>query len=206
LLFCKANSVEWRRLMRILGVYEVGSGQKLNLQKTSMFFSRNTSAAKRMEILNSSGFSEAQRIDHYLGLPSYIGKSKNQSFKSITNQVQLGLNNWKVKFLYQAGKEVLLKAVVQAIPTYSMSVFLLPMSLCRELQGMMQRFWRGHMAKKSKVHLMSWEKMGRSKAIGGLWFRDLIMFNKALLAKQGWKLLQNPNSLIAQVLKAKYFP
>jgi hypothetical protein len=79
LLFCKANSIEWQGLMRILGVYEAGSGQKLTLQKTSMFFSRNISAAKRMEILNSSGFSEAQRIDHYL-LPSYIGKSKNQSF------------------------------------------------------------------------------------------------------------------------------
>jgi hypothetical protein len=37
LLFCKANSVEWRRLLRILGIYEAGSGQKLNLQKTSIF-------------------------------------------------------------------------------------------------------------------------------------------------------------------------
>jgi hypothetical protein len=71
---------------------------------------------------------------------------------------------------------------------------------------MMQRFWWGHMAKESKVHWMSWEKMGRSKAIKELGFRGLIMFNKALLAKQGWRLLQNPDSLIAQVLKAKYFP
>jgi hypothetical protein len=38
LLFCKANSVEWRRLMKILGIYEARSGQKLNLNKTSIFF------------------------------------------------------------------------------------------------------------------------------------------------------------------------
>jgi len=74
LLFCKANSVEWRRLMRILGVNEVGSGQKLNLQKTSIIFSRNTTDEKKQEILTFSGFVEAQRIDTYLGLPSYIGK------------------------------------------------------------------------------------------------------------------------------------
>jgi hypothetical protein len=140
LLFCKANSVEWRWLMRILGVYEAGSGQQLNLQKTSIFFSRNTSAAKKLEILNLSGFTKVQRIDNYLGLPSYIGKSKVQSFNSIKERVQQHLNNWKVQFLSQAGKEVLLKAVVQAIPTYSMSVFLLPVSFCRELQGIMQRF------------------------------------------------------------------
>jgi len=206
LLFCKANSVEWRRIMRILEVYEAGSGQKLNLLKTSIIFSRNTSKAKRQEILSSSGFSEVQRIDKYLGLPSFIGKSKIQSFNSIKDRVQQKLNNWKIKFLSQAWKEILLKAVVQAIPTYSMSVFLLPISLCRDLGGMMQRFWWGHMANESRVHWMSCEKMGRSKAMGGLSFRDLIMFNKALLAKQGWHILKDPQSLVSQVLKAKYFP
>jgi hypothetical protein len=59
LLFCRANSLEWRRLMKILGIYEVGSGQKLNLQKTSIIFSRNTSVEKKAEILNLSGFTEA---------------------------------------------------------------------------------------------------------------------------------------------------
>jgi hypothetical protein len=74
LLFCKANSVEWRRLMRILGVNEAGSGKKLNLQKTSIIFSRNTTDEKKQEILIFSGFVEAQHIDTYLDLPSYIGK------------------------------------------------------------------------------------------------------------------------------------
>jgi len=42
MIFCKANSVEWRRVMRILGIYEKVFGQQINLQKTSLFFSRNT--------------------------------------------------------------------------------------------------------------------------------------------------------------------
>jgi hypothetical protein len=42
MIFCKANSVEWQRVMRILGIYEKVSGQQINLQKTSLFFSRNT--------------------------------------------------------------------------------------------------------------------------------------------------------------------
>jgi putative lipase involved disintegration of autophagic bodies len=48
--------------------------------------------------------------------------------------------------------------------------------------------------------------MGRAKSTGGLGFRDLIIFNKALLAKQCWRLIQYPHSLVCQILKAKYFP
>lgn len=47
--------------------------------------------------------------------------------------------------------------------------------------------------------------MGRTKSAGGLGFRNLLMFNKALLAKQCWRLIQYPHSLISQILKAKYF-
>jgi hypothetical protein len=100
----------------------------------------------------------------------------------------------------------LLKAVVQAIPTYTMSVFKIPKTLCNEINSMMARFWWGHKENDKKVAWMSWKKMGKAKKIGGLGFRDLQCFNTALLAKQGWRLIQNPDSLVAMVLKEKYFP
>jgi hypothetical protein len=116
------------------------------------------------------------------------------------------LTNWKVKFLSKAGKEVLLKAVVQAIPSYSMSVFLLPASLCKDLNRLMQKNWWKNGTNSSGIHWMSWEKLGRVNRIGGLGFRELLCFNKTLIAKQGWRLCQNPSSLTGSILRAKYFP
>jgi hypothetical protein len=78
----------------------------------------------------------------------------------------------------QAGNEVLLKAVVQAIPTYSTGVFQLPVALCKELNKLMQNFWWTHITNTSQIHWMSWEKMGRSKSIGGLGFRDLTFLKR----------------------------
>ena len=53
---------------------------------------------------------------------------------------------------------------------------------------------------------MSWERMGFLKNHGGLYFKDMVCFNNALLAKQLWQLLQDPTSLARQVLKSKYYP
>jgi hypothetical protein len=63
-----------------------------------------------------------------------------KEFKHIIDRVEKRLQDWKLKFLSQVGKEVLLKAVVQAIPTYSMSVFFMPKALCSNINSLMQKF------------------------------------------------------------------
>jgi hypothetical protein len=67
-----------------------------------------------------------QGINKYLGLPSYIGRSKAQVFADIKERVRRKLMGWKEKILLAGGREVLIKAVIQAIPTYTMSCFKLP--------------------------------------------------------------------------------
>jgi hypothetical protein len=116
------------------------------------------------------------------------------------------INDWKTQLLSQAGKEILIRAILQAIPTYSMSIFLLPKDLCRELNLLMQNFWLGHKENERKIHWMSWENVRFAKSQGGMGFRNLICFNKALLAKQCWRLIQSSESLVGRIIKAKYYP
>jgi hypothetical protein len=147
-----------------------------------------------------------QQYEHYIGLPTLIGRSKVSTFNGIKGMIWSRMNGWKEKFLSHSGKEILLKAVLQAIPTYSMSVFQLPKTLCQEINLLMAKFWWGQKENTFKISWLRWNKLGRNRNYGGLGYRDLEAFNLAFLAKQGWCFLQHPETFVSRVYREKYFP
>jgi hypothetical protein len=161
------------------------SGQKLNREKTSIFFSRNTKMEAKTSILTKAGVSSTQRYERYVGLPTLIGCSSVTTFNGIKGRIWNKINGWKEKFLSHPSKEILLKAVIQTIPTYTMSVFQLPKTLSGEINSMMNKFWWGHQENDHNIAWMSWNKLGKTRDKGGLGYQELECFNLALLAKQG---------------------
>ena len=104
--------------------------------------------------------------------------------------------------LSAGGKEVLIKAVAQAVPTFSMSCFRLPRGRCQHIDSLLRGFWWGSKEGKGKTCWVAWEEMTKPKYMGGLGFRDIDLFNLALLARQAWRILQEPATLSVRVLKA----
>ena len=69
LLFCKENPQECGNVLKILMEYEEVSSQKINKEKTSLFFSKSTKADTKEEIKNVLGVNELWSYERYLGLP-----------------------------------------------------------------------------------------------------------------------------------------
>ncbi|CAA7050210.1 unnamed protein product [Microthlaspi erraticum] len=140
----------------------------------------------------------------YLGLPESFGRRKKDLFTAIVDRIRQKAVNFSSRFLSSVGKLTLIKSVLSAMPTYSMSCFKLPAGLCKRIQSAITRFWWDTKPGKKKMCWISWDRMAKSKKEGGLGFRDIQSFNDALLAKVSWRILNNPECLLARILKGKY--
>lgn len=141
LLFCRATKQDCQKVLEILSSYERVSGQKLNRDKTSLFFNKSTTIDTQSHILAEFGVAEVKHYEDYLGFPALVGRNKRASFDKLKQRVRKRLQGWEGKFLSQAGREVLIKSVIQSIPTYVMSCFKLPITLCHEIESLIRKFW-----------------------------------------------------------------
>lgn len=88
---------------------------------------------------------------------------------------------------------------------YAMQCFLLQKTLCKEIFAMIRWFLWGSDANNRGICWKDWNMMCKSNKQGEMGLKELKAFNFALLAKQGWRLITNPSSLVAKVLQGKYY-
>ena len=160
LLFCNATMEKCAVLLEKLRWYEKALGQSVNTDKTSLFFSRNTAENLRVAIQSNIGVPVIREHEKYLGLPSFVGRSKYQTFAQLKEKVWKKVNGWKEKLLSQVGKEILIKAVAQSMPTYTMNCFCCQKELSWSFKVLFANF--GGVKKEKRDALTGW--LGRGCA------------------------------------------
>ena len=129
-----------------LDYYAKASRQSITFNKSSLSLSPNTLLDDRDAICGLFGISQVTGHDIYLGLPTFSMKNMCIQFGHIRDMVVRKPRGWKEKvffFFSQGGKEVLIKAAIQAIPTYAMSCFMIPYIIIRDIEAACARFWWG---------------------------------------------------------------
>ncbi|KAG7535395.1 Endonuclease/exonuclease/phosphatase superfamily [Arabidopsis thaliana x Arabidopsis arenosa] len=205
LFFCKADGQQSEEIITILRQYGEASGQQINFAKSSVMFGSKVRPQTKADIKSILGIHQEGGMGTYLGLPEKIHGSKAQVFAFVQDRLKSRINTWSAKFLSKGGKEILIKSVAQALPTYVMSCFLLPKNIRSKLSSAISNFWWSNKQESKGLHWIAWDKLCTPLSEGGLGFKMLEDFNLALLAKQLWRLVRFPDSLLARVLRGRYY-
>ncbi|XP_025640980.1 uncharacterized protein [Arachis hypogaea] len=201
----QASEESCDRILELLESYESFSRQKINLSKSAIFFSNNTPDTTQEILATTMNITYIGAQDKYLGLPLVINRSKRATFNSIKDRVFKKVQGWKKSLLSNGDHQILIWAVGEAVPIYTLSCFRLPDTLLKDIHSISTQFWWGQHGEKRRMVWISWDKMTRPKSEGGLGVKDLRAHDLALLGKQCWRLIPQPNSLLARILKGGYY-
>jgi hypothetical protein len=97
----------------------------------------------KVEFCNVLNINIEALSDKYLGLPTIVGADRSDCFLHFVERVLERIKGWKEKLLSVGGKEILIKAILQDIPVYAMSAFLLPKNICKKITDIISQFWWG---------------------------------------------------------------
>jgi hypothetical protein len=170
LLFFKANLESALVVKETLQQYCDASGQQMNTDKSSIHFAKKCQQSVRDEIKGVLNVQNECLSEKYLGMPSDVGAATNGVFKYLKDRIWNKVQGWMEHCLSSGGKEVLIKSVAQAIPTYSMSCFKLPRGLCKHINSLLRKFWWGSKEGKRKTCWVAWDDMIMPKYLGGMGF------------------------------------
>ncbi|KAF4347147.1 hypothetical protein G4B88_007902 [Cannabis sativa] len=158
------------------------------------------------ELSQFLGFRKLGKEDRFLGNPIIWSNSKTKDLRYIKDKICSKIEGWRCKLLSQAGRSTLIRAVAQSTPVYSMATYLFPKTLCHEMDQAVRKFWwMGSESKDRFLALCDWNSLCLPLDRGGLNFKKFGDVNLALVAKLGWKLAKEEDSLWCKVFKAKYW-
>ena len=115
----------------------------VNKDKSTVFFSSNCDEQVKQEFRHELHIETEALSDKYLGLPTVVGRYSTKAFDFMATRIKNLVGTWSGREASCAGREVLLKYVAQAVPTYSMSCFLLSKTMCKKMRLTIANYWWG---------------------------------------------------------------
>jgi len=181
--------------MHCLNLFCEASGQKINNQKTQIFFSKNVDQQLREDILQHTRYTLVISLGKYLGANIDPGRTTRGKFNHIIEKIQSRLSGWKHQCLSLAGRLTLSKSVLSSIPYYHMQYAKLPKTLCDEIEKIQRGFLWGDTNQIRKPHFINWEVCCLPKGDGGLGIRNQRKMNEIFLMKMLWNMINKPDDL-----------
>ena len=185
-LFIRPNQQDLILVKAILELFARVSGLKTNIDKCH-FSPIQCNLEDTITLLRHF----PGRIDpfptKYLGIPLSLKKLQKKDLQPLIDKVNDRLPSWKSRLLNKAGRAVLVKSVLTAIPTHTAMVVDLSPWAIKHIDKRRRVFlWKGSEEARGGHCMLAWPKVCRPPDLGGLGFLNLQLFGYALRMRWLW--------------------
>lgn len=199
LLFINGDDNSIHSIKRILIIFQLLSGLKINFHKSELY-ALNYAQHQKEKWAHTLGCNLGSWPLKYLGVPLGLSQTSSSLWDPLLSKFHKNLNGWAKNHINTAGKLVLLKATLDSLPIYWFNFFRLPTGIRNKIDTIRRNFLWGT----NKIHLTNWKAVSLSKGKGGLGITNLEHRNLAMLGKVWWRILENNNKPWMRLLRAKY--
>nr|GEV12882.1 RNA-directed DNA polymerase, eukaryota, reverse transcriptase zinc-binding domain protein [Tanacetum cinerariifolium] len=179
--------------------FEVFRGLKINIDKSSVL-GVCVSDVDVYHMANIIGYGVLKFPFKYLGVAVRCNMKRCVYWNAVIQKFESKISSWKARLLSAGGHLSLIKAVLGNLPTYFMSLYMMPTSICSKLESLRNKFFRGAGHNESNMSWVKWDKSLASIKKGGLGIGSIFGLNIGLLFKWIWRLRNRPTDLCAQVI------
>ncbi|WVZ82473.1 hypothetical protein U9M48_029730 [Paspalum notatum var. saurae] len=187
-MFLRPTLEDVTNLHVLFGIFGQASGLAMNPNK-SEFFPIKVDEGKLLELQAIAGVKLSAFPTRYLGLPLHSKRIPNDQVQVLVDKISGRLAGWKKCHLTKQGRVVLVNSVLTGMTTYWLLVDQLPTWAIKQIDKCRRNFiWKGHESWNKASFLVAWNRMCRSKMLGGLGIKNLAFFGRALRLKWLWHL------------------
>ena len=203
-IFCPKNEVAIKIYRRLLDCFSLVLRLTTNLSKSTLI---PVGCEDRwVEQMSDFLHCKLQNLPlTYLGIPLVANPNKVSTWRPVIEKVERKLALWKAKVLSRAGRLVLIKAVLNTLPLYFLSIFKISKKVARRIVQLQRNFFWSIDDKKKGIPLISWESIQKPKIYGELGVGDIIIKNAELLFKWWWRFSDKSDALWKQIIWSNHY-
>ncbi|XP_070031840.1 uncharacterized protein LOC142168025 [Nicotiana tabacum] len=151
-IFCGGNNMTMKLIKKVIDRYEKTFGQKINNDKSFFIIAHHTCANRINRIGNATGFMDKSFPFTYLGCPIYYGRKTSSLFDGMLSKIIKKLNGWQANMMSLGGRMILIKYVLQFLPTYILSAMNPPKGITKLMEKHFANFFLGSNKSRNKYH------------------------------------------------------
>ncbi|KAK9733319.1 hypothetical protein RND81_04G059600 [Saponaria officinalis] len=203
MIFVRGDFSSVQAVKNALDCFASWSGLTANNEKTEIYFG-GVNEAVRDSILAATGFSEGRFPFRYLGIPLHASRLAPEMFNALILKIQRLVQHWSSKTLTYAGKIQLINSIIFGLESYWCACLLLPKSVIKQINKLCKDFFWGIAENHNRMVFKSWSDVCLPWDEGGFDVREILSWNKALMAKHLWNLDQGKGGIWASWTRLYY--